>query len=111
LQVVKLFIKPKHGAPLESVTTILGTSEGIAGGVPCAPFRHALIASQPVIAECGLKPGDLRENILVDCLDLYELPSGMVVKIGQSLLRLTFHCEPCKRISLFEGLVIHALTL
>jgi MOSC domain-containing protein YiiM len=26
------------------------------------------------------------------------LPSGTVVKIGQSLIRLTFHCEPCGKI-------------
>lgn len=43
-------------------------------------------------------PGDLRENIMVDCDDLYDLPSGTVVKIGQALLRLTFHCEPCRKI-------------
>jgi MOSC domain-containing protein YiiM len=71
---------------------------GIAGSVPCAPFRQALITSRSVTAELGLQPGDLRENIVVDCDDLYELPSGSVVKIGQALLRLTFHCEPCKKI-------------
>jgi MOSC domain-containing protein YiiM len=46
----------------------------------------------------GLNPDDLRENIVVDCDDLHDLPSGTVVKIGQALLRLTFHCEPCKKI-------------
>lgn len=29
---------------------------------------------------------------------MYELPSGTVVKIGQVLIRLTFHCEPCNKI-------------
>ena len=50
------------------------------------------------MAECGLKPGDLRENIIVDFDRLYDLPSGAVIKIGEALLRLTFHCEPCKKI-------------
>lgn len=98
LQVTELFIKRQHDAPLQSVTSIACSTRGIAGGVPCAPFRQALIASRSVTAKLGLKPGDLRENIVVDCDDLYDLPSGTVVKIGQALLRLTFHCEPCKKI-------------
>ena len=35
---------------------------------------------------------------MVNCDDVYDLPSGTVVKIGQALLRLTFHCEPRKKI-------------
>ncbi|MDE2329213.1 MAG: hypothetical protein KGK16_00285 [Bradyrhizobium sp.] len=98
MQVTELFIKRQHDAPLQSVASIECSTRGIVGGVPCAPFRQALIVSRPVTAKLGLKPGDLRENIVVDCDDLYDLPSGTVVKIGQSLLRLTFHCEPCKKI-------------
>jgi len=98
LTVTNLFIKRKHGAALEPATTILGDKQGIANNVACAPFRQALIASRSIMIECGLKPGDLRENILVDFEGLYELPSGTVVKIGEALLRLTFHCEPCKKI-------------
>jgi hypothetical protein len=37
-------------------------------------------------------------NIVVDCDDLYDLPSGTVVKIGEARLRLTFYCEPCRKI-------------
>jgi MOSC domain-containing protein YiiM len=73
-------------------------ARGIIGSVPVAPFRQALIASRSVTAQLGLKPGDLSENIVVDCNYVYDLPSGTVVKIGQALLRLTFHCEPCKKI-------------
>ena len=98
LTVTELFVKRKHGAPLEPVAAIRCDRRGIANGVSCAPFRQALIASRSIIAECGLRPGDLRENIVVDFDRLYDLPSGTVVKIGQALLRLTFHCEPCKKI-------------
>ncbi len=98
MQVTELFIKRRHDAPLRSVTSILCSTRGIAGSVPCAPFRQALIASRSVTAKLGLKPGDLRENIVVDCDDLYDLPSGTVVTIGQALLRLTFHCEPCRKV-------------
>lgn len=98
LQVTELFVKRGHDAPLQSVTSIACSTRGIAGSVSCAPFRQALITSRSVTARLGLSPGDLRENIVVDCDDLYGLPSGTVVKIGQALLRLTFHCEPCRKI-------------
>lgn len=98
LQVTELFIKRQHDTPLHSVTSIACGTRGVVGSVPCAPFRQALIASRSVTAKLGLKPGDLRENIVVDCDQLYDLPSGTVVKIGQALLRLTFHCEPCTKI-------------
>ena len=98
LQVTELFIKRRHDAPLQPAATIACSPRGIAGSVPCAPFRQALIASRSVTAELGLNPGDLRENIVVDCDDLYDPPSGTVVKIGQAMVRLTFHCEPCRKI-------------
>jgi MOSC domain-containing protein YiiM len=98
LTVTNLSIKRKHGAALENVTTFAFDKDGISGGVACAPFRQVLIASRPILAECGLKPGDLRENILLEDDGLYDLSSGTVVRIGQALIRLTFHCEPCKKI-------------
>jgi hypothetical protein len=98
LAVTNLYVKRKHGAGLEAVTKIAFDQRGIRDGVPCAPFRQVLIASRSGIAACGLKLGDLRENIVVDYDALYELPSGTVLRIGQALIRLTFHCEPCKKI-------------
>lgn len=98
MHVTDLFIKRRHDAPLQPAAALECGTRGIGGGVACAPFRQALIASRSVTAALGLKPGDLRENIVVDCDELYDLPSGTVVKIGQSRLRLTFHCEPCKKI-------------
>ena len=98
MTVTNLSIKRKHGAPLDEVTTFAFDKHGISNGVTCAPFRQVLIASQPVLIDCGLKAGDLRENILLDEDQLYDLPSGTVVKIGHALIRLTFHCEPCKQI-------------
>jgi MOSC domain-containing protein YiiM len=98
LRVTELFIKPGHDSPIQSAVAIACSRHGIAGNVPCAPFRQALIVSGSVTAELGLKPGDQRENIVVDCDDLYDLPSGAVVQIGRARLRLTFHCEPCGKI-------------
>jgi hypothetical protein len=96
--VTQLFLKREHGVALEPATTIDCNQDGIAGNVACAPFRQALIASSSVTADLGLRAADLRENVVVDFDGLYDLPSGTVVKIGEVLIRLTFHCEPCKKI-------------
>jgi MOSC domain-containing protein YiiM len=98
MPVTNLFLKDSHGGALQSVDSFDFGTGGIRGNVACAPFRQVLIASQSVTAACGLQPGDLRENIVVDFDALYELPSGTVVQIGSALIRLTFHCEPCKKI-------------
>jgi hypothetical protein len=98
LTVTNLYIKRKHGAALEEVPTFAFDKDGISAGVGCAPFRQVLIASRPILVTCGLKPGNLRENVLLEDDGLYDLPSGTVVRIGQALIRLTFHCEPCKKI-------------
>jgi len=98
MQVTNLFVKRHHGSVMDSVVTISHGTDGIRDNVACAPFRQVLIASQSVMAECDLRPGDLRENIVVDFDRLYDLASGTVVKIGTAMIRLTFHCEPCKTI-------------
>lgn len=98
MRVTELFIKHRHGAPMQPIKAIACSPRGIGGSAPCAPFRQVLITSRSVTAELGLNPGDLRENIVVDCDELYDLSSGAVVKIGQALVRLTFHCEPCRKI-------------
>jgi MOSC domain-containing protein YiiM len=98
MRVKKLFIKHEHGAQLTIAESMDFSPEGIAGNVACAPFRKVLLASESVTADCRLGDSDLRENVVVDYGGLYDLPSGTVVRIGQALIRLTFHCEPCRKI-------------
>jgi MOSC domain-containing protein YiiM len=101
--VTDLFVKRAHGTPMEPVRALAFTPRGIATGVRCSPLRQVLITSRAVTEQCGLKPGDLRENIEVDLDGLHELPSGSVIRIGAALIRLTFHCEPCKKIMHLVG--------
>lgn len=98
MEVTDLFIKPSHDASMRPMTAINHTPQGITGNVSCAAFRQVLITSQSVNAEFGLRAGDLRENIVLKFDQLYDLPSGTVVTIGAARIRLTFHCEPCKKI-------------
>jgi MOSC domain-containing protein YiiM len=96
--VTNLFIKRAHRERLDVVSRLAFTPNGISGGVRCSPLRQVLITSRAVTRELGLEPGDLRENIVVDVAGLYDLPSGTVIRVGDALIRLTFHCEPCRRI-------------
>jgi len=96
--VTDLFIKRAHGEAMERVSGLQFDPQGIATGVRCSPLRQVLITSRAVSRACGLEPGDLRENVVVDTDGLYDLASGTVIRIGEALIRLTFHCEPCKKI-------------
>jgi MOSC domain-containing protein YiiM len=96
--VTHLFVKRAHGTPMERIGTLAFTPQGLAAGVRCSPLRQVLITSRSVTERCGLAPGDLRENIEVERDDLYDLPSGTVIRVGAALIRLTFHCEPCRKI-------------
>jgi MOSC domain len=98
VSITRLFVKRAHGTPMEPVRALVFTPQGIATGVRCSPLRQVLITSRTVTATSGLAPGDLRENIEIDLDGLYELPSGSVIRVGAALIRLTFHCEPCKKI-------------
>jgi MOSC domain-containing protein YiiM len=97
--VTRLFDKRAHGTPMEPVGALGFSPQGLAANVRCSPLRQVLITSRSVTEQYGLAPGDLRENIEVDRDDLYALASGTVIRIGAALVRLTFHCEPCKKIT------------
>ena len=91
-----LFVKYVHGESLVSVNKIaVSVVEGIIGSVPSLPYRQVLLLPATTLQEFELQPGDLRENIIVDDLDIHSLISGTVIKIGEVETRLTFHCEPC----------------
>ena len=103
MSVTTLFVKRVHGAPLAAVREFAFGPQGIADGVASSPLRHVLITARSVTRDGGLAPGDLRENIEVDVPHLYDLPSGTVIRIGEALIRLTFHCEPCRKIMHLVG--------
>ncbi len=72
---------------------------GIAGGQREHPLKQLLLLPQYVLNTFGLKPGQLKENIILkEAFDLHALPSGTTLNIGEVKLRLTFHCEPCSKI-------------
>lgn len=97
-RVTHLLVKTAHGQPLKQVEAIEVNPQGIKGQVICAPLRQALILPTDTLKRFSASSGDLMENMLVDIPDLHDLPSGTVLGIGEVKVRLTFHCEPCKRV-------------
>lgn len=93
-----LLIKFAHKLPLTPANQLQFSTEGISGNVLTGPLRHVLILPKNTSDEFNLKPGDLKENLIIDYPQLHHLPSGTVLQIGQAQIRLTFHCEPCSRI-------------
>ncbi len=97
--VTHLLLKPERMTPLASVSALRFTTEGIVGGVVANPLRQVLILQSDTLGRFGLSPGDIRENVIVDTDDLYSLTSGTVIKLGDAEIRLTYHCEPCGRVT------------
>lgn len=93
--VTNLFIKEKQKSPVVSLQSIACDSNGIYGNIECLPLRQVLITQKSMLDEIGLSPGELRENIVVDFDDLYNLASGTVIELWSVKICLTFHCEPC----------------
>jgi MOSC domain-containing protein YiiM len=99
--IVALLKKQQHKEKMQQVDAFPVTAaQGIDGQVLCSPFRQVLILQHSTLYDFNLQPGDLRENIIIDDdIDLYNLPSGTVIQIGDVKIRLTFLCEPCKMIA------------
>ena len=102
MSVEHLMAKAEHGAALQAREHAeLDPAHGWLDGVRAPPLRQVLLLSSSTLRAFQLKPGDLRENIVVDWDDLHSLPSGTEIQLGTARLRLTFHCEPCARVARF----------
>jgi hypothetical protein len=93
-----LFIKRKHGAPMERVTHLdMCRSRGILGDINPGGFspRQACITiSESLIEQDVSWPGS-RANIILSGDDSNRVNSGGLLTIGNVALRVTMRCEPC----------------
>jgi len=92
-----LFLKPgKKAAPVAQDVVRVGAT-GFEGDFHAgtANRRQVLILSKDVLAEFGLEPGSLHENMVVDGIDVMALPAGRQLRVGETILEVTLPCEPC----------------
>ncbi|WP_265271172.1 MOSC domain-containing protein [Nostoc sp. KVJ3] len=62
--------------------------------------RQVLIVMDEDILNLSIQPGDLRENIVVTGIGFDNfIPGSLLTFESGAAIRLTFHCEPCKRIA------------
>src|SRR5258708_8044527 len=99
-----LFLKPGSGMPMATPSDgrmELRAGHGVVGDVNANPLspRQLLVTRSEELMHFGIRPGDLRENIVVSGLDEEVFVPGTRLDVGAVSIRLTFHCEPCKRIS------------
>lgn len=97
--VTALLLKAARGSALSPVRQLPFSRAGITGGVACSPLRQVLLLPTSTLRAFKLRPGDLRENVVVEFDSLHDLPSGTTLAVGEARIRLTVHCEPCGRVA------------
>ena len=100
----RVFVKPASRAPMiepANQTLKIKAGYGIEGDQNAHPFspRQVLIVRQEDLEAFKIPPGELRENIVLQgCADVDFHPGALLILGGSVKIRLTFHCEPCRRI-------------
>jgi MOSC domain-containing protein YiiM len=59
--------------------------------------RQVLLMTEEHLAEFALRPGDVREQVVVRGLDLYGLATGTRLRMGTAVLAIGGPCAPCAR--------------
>jgi MOSC domain-containing protein YiiM len=98
--VSNLFVAVEHRRPMKAVDQAMAIADrGFEG---CIHGRHGskrqvLLVDTETLAECGLEPGIVRENITTVGLNVAGLELGQRLAIGGAVLEVTIQCEPCSR--------------
>lgn len=99
-----VFLKKQRGMPMERPadgTLHLRTGQGIEGDRNTHPMspRQVLITRLEDLDDFGIAPGELRENIVLEGVpNEVFVPGAVLMASNATEIRLTFYCEPCKRI-------------
>lgn len=97
--VLHLFRSLRHRLPMQPLAEARAIADrgfdGCAHGRPGSP-RQVLLMDIETLADLGLPPGAIKENITTQGLDLHSLPRGQRLRVGDAILEVTLPCEPCK---------------
>ncbi|WP_251959134.1 MGMT family protein [Nostoc commune] len=101
--IMHLFTKVKLGSAMVELKILnLKVGHGIEGDINADTIspRQVLIVRSEDIFDLSIKPGELRENIVIQGIELDNfIPGSLLTFESGAVIRLTFHCEPCKRIA------------
>lgn len=98
-----LFVKEKHGSDMREAEELnLKIGHGIEGDINANPIspRQILVVRYEDIVDFAIHPGKLRDNIVIAGIkDENFTPGSLITFDSGAAIRLTFYCEPCKRIA------------
>lgn len=101
--ITQLFRKLKPGAPMQVAEQIeLIANQGIAGDINSdrSSPRQVLVLNEQDLTHLQIPPGMLRENIAISGISFADWRPGAKITFSSgAAIRLTFYCEPCKRIA------------
>lgn len=101
--IANLFVKLESKSPSTATAVLnLKASDGIERDIHANPLspRQILVVRQEDLADLAIEPGALGENIVIagTAIDCFKPGSLLQFDTGAAI-RLTFYCEPCKKIS------------
>jgi MOSC domain-containing protein YiiM len=101
--IVNLFIKLKRSSRMtEEQELRLKAGAGIDRDIHANSIspRQILIVRQEDLQDLSINPGELSENMVISGVDGDRFTPGAMLKFDRgAAIRLTFHCEPCKRVA------------
>jgi MOSC domain-containing protein YiiM len=85
---------------MESRKTLnLVANKGIEGDASYGRLkRQILLVSKDVLSEFNLQPGVLRENIVIEGVNIDLLQPGTQLQLGSSNIKVVGPCTPCSRV-------------
>ena len=99
-RVVGIWITPVRHEPAVAVPAVRALADhGFEGDAHARPGsdRQLLLMDKETLDTLGLAPGALKENLTVAAFPLYDQPSGMLLRVGDAVLRLTGPCTLCAK--------------
>lgn len=97
-RVAALFLSPGHGERMQARAEVRARKDhGLEGDAHARPggSRQVLLLEAETLAEFGLAPGELKENITTAGVSLAQLTAGSRLRLGEALLEVTLDCAPC----------------
>lgn len=103
-KVTHLFLGVARGEPMAAVAAAEALEgRGLAGcrhaKKPGGGKRQVLLMDAKHPPDLGLAYGQLKENIVVEGLDLEALPPGQRIAVGGAVVELTEACVPCQKLN------------
>ena len=101
--VQNLFVKRERQAFMSTASHLdLRSGFGIEGNINSDVMspRQILVTCQKDLQRFSISPGELRENIVLEIPDAQLIEPGAKLSFASgAAIRLTFYCEPCKRLT------------